>query len=160
MKDVEMKLISELMKDCRRSDRELAKAIGTSQPTVSRVRLKLEKEGLIEYIAIPDVAKFGIGIVAVTFGKRNLGKFPENLQLATDFAKEHPNVIFASDGLGFGYNRIAISIHKTYSDYAKFIQDAKDVWQNMMNIESFIIDTASKGIVQRLSFKQLTKLLE
>jgi DNA-binding Lrp family transcriptional regulator len=32
MKDVELKLISELMKDSRRSDRELAKAIGVSSP--------------------------------------------------------------------------------------------------------------------------------
>ena len=42
LKDVELRLISELIKDSRRSDRELAKAIGVSQPTVSRVRVRLE----------------------------------------------------------------------------------------------------------------------
>jgi DNA-binding Lrp family transcriptional regulator len=36
MKDIELKLISELMLDSRRSDRELAKVLGVSQPTVSR----------------------------------------------------------------------------------------------------------------------------
>ena len=36
VKDTEVKLISELMKDSRRSDRELAKTIGVSQPTISR----------------------------------------------------------------------------------------------------------------------------
>jgi len=58
MKNVEWKLISELMKDSRRSDRELAQAIGVSQPTVSRTIKKLEKEGYIkEYTIIPDFHK-------------------------------------------------------------------------------------------------------
>ena len=55
MKEVELKLISELMKNSRRSDREVAKAIGISQPTVSRTISRLEKEGVIkEYTIIPD----------------------------------------------------------------------------------------------------------
>ena len=54
MKDVELKLISELIKNSRRSDRELAKAIGISQPTVSRIRVRLEKQGLVDYSAVPD----------------------------------------------------------------------------------------------------------
>ena len=45
IKEVEWKLISELMKNSRRSDRELAKTIGVSQPTVSRLIKRLEKEG-------------------------------------------------------------------------------------------------------------------
>jgi DNA-binding Lrp family transcriptional regulator len=32
MKVIELKLVSELMKNSRRNDRELARAIGTSQP--------------------------------------------------------------------------------------------------------------------------------
>ena len=50
MKDVELKLISELMKNSRRSDRELAKTIGVSQPTVSRLIRKLEKNGKFSMI--------------------------------------------------------------------------------------------------------------
>jgi DNA-binding Lrp family transcriptional regulator len=46
MKDIERRLISELMKNSRRSDRELAKALGTSQPTITRG--KLEREGIIK----------------------------------------------------------------------------------------------------------------
>lgn len=44
MKETELKLVSELMKNSRRSDRELARAMGVSQPTVSRMIRKLEKE--------------------------------------------------------------------------------------------------------------------
>ena len=48
MKDVELKLISELMKNSRRSDRELAKTLGVSQPTVSRTLKRLETEGTLK----------------------------------------------------------------------------------------------------------------
>jgi len=47
LKDVELKFISELMKNSRRSDRELARVLGLSQPTVGRMMKKLEKEGII-----------------------------------------------------------------------------------------------------------------
>jgi len=50
IKDVELRLISELMKNSRRSDRELAKAISVSQPTVSRMIKKLESEGTLKNI--------------------------------------------------------------------------------------------------------------
>ncbi len=70
MKDIELKLLSELMKNSRRSDRELAKTIGISQPTVTRVRQKLEKEGVIkEYTTVPDFSKLGFGIMAVMMFK-------------------------------------------------------------------------------------------
>jgi DNA-binding Lrp family transcriptional regulator len=60
LSNVELRLISELMKNSRRSDRELGKVLGISQPTVSRMIKKLEKEGVIkEYNMMPDFAKLG-----------------------------------------------------------------------------------------------------
>ena len=41
LKDVEVRLIAELMKNSNRSDSELAKATGVSQPTVGRIINKL-----------------------------------------------------------------------------------------------------------------------
>lgn len=52
MKEFELKLISELMKNSRRSDRDLAKAIGSSQPTVTRNRHRLEQQGIIKQYTI------------------------------------------------------------------------------------------------------------
>jgi len=40
-------LLLELLKDSKRSDRELARVLGVSQPTVSRMRSRLVKEGMI-----------------------------------------------------------------------------------------------------------------
>lgn len=47
VKSTEMRLISELLKNSRRSDRQLAKALGVSQPTISRLLKKVENECLI-----------------------------------------------------------------------------------------------------------------
>ncbi len=154
MKDIELKLISELIKNSRRSDRELAKAIGISQPTVSRVRSRLEKEGLIEYTAVPNLAKLGFEIIAVTLAKRNCQKHPEyDIQKAKDFAKKNPNIIFGSSGNGLGYDRIGISIHKNYAEYSKFMQESKVYWGDLMSFDSFLISLKSKDVVQPLSLR-------
>jgi DNA-binding Lrp family transcriptional regulator len=53
MKKIELKLLPELLNDSRRSDRDLARSLGTSQPTVTRTRIRLEKEGYLkEYTVI------------------------------------------------------------------------------------------------------------
>ena len=55
MKDTELKVVVELMKNSRRSDRELARAIGMSQPTVTRTRTGLEKRGIIKEYTMVQV---------------------------------------------------------------------------------------------------------
>jgi len=160
VKDIELRLVSELVKNSRRSDRELAKALGVSQPTVSRVRVRLEKQGLIDYSAIPNMAKLGFEIIAVTFGKRNYQKHPDiNLQKAEDFAERHPEIIFGASGSGLGYDRILISIHRSYSDYSKFSQEMRNEWTGIMDTQSFIINLKSKDIVRLLSLKHLAEHL-
>jgi DNA-binding Lrp family transcriptional regulator len=66
LKDAEARLISELMKNTRRSDRELKRLLGISQPTVGRMIRKLKEEGAIkEYKMIPDFSKLGYRITQV-----------------------------------------------------------------------------------------------
>ena len=67
LKEIELRLVSELMRNSRRSDRALAKALGVSQPTISRMISKLEKTGVIrEYTTIPDFGKLGYEIMGIT----------------------------------------------------------------------------------------------
>ena len=157
-----MKLISELVKNSRRSDRELAKALRVSQPTVSRTRVRLEKQGLIDYSAVPNLAKLGFEIIAVTFGQRMFQKHPEiNLKKARDFAERHPSLIFGAAGTGLGYDRIAMSIHRDYSDYSTFLKELRNEWAETMNIkESFIISVKSKDVIQPLSLKHFADHLK
>ena len=161
MKDIELRLISELVKNSRRSDRELAKAIGISQPTVSRIRMRLEKQGLIDYSAVPNLAKLGFEIIAVSLGKRDYKKQPEiNTQKARDFVKRYPNIIFTASGSGLGNDRILISIHRDYSDYSKFVQEAKAEWTGWAKLDSFLISLAGKDVVQPLSLKHFADYLK
>lgn len=162
LKSVELRLISELMKNCRRSDRELAKAIGISQPTVSRVRERLEKEGLIEYCAVPNFVKLGFEIMAITLGKRNYQVVAQenDFQKAVDFVKRHPTVLFCASGSGLSYDETVLSIHKNYADYSRFIQEEKTEWADVTSIESFLVDLKGKGIVQRLSLKNLAESIK
>lgn len=68
MKKTEVKLTSELIVNSRRSDGELAKAVGVSRPAVSRMIKKLEKEGYIrEYTIIPDFQRLIYHLLAFIF---------------------------------------------------------------------------------------------
>lgn len=161
LKDVELRLISELIKDSRRSDRELAKAIGVSQPTVSRVRVRLEKEGMIEYSATPNLAKLGFEILAVVLGRRNYQEHPEiNTQKAKNYVRDHPNILFGASGNGLGCDRMSVSIHRDFSDYSRFVQEIQAEWAGTMDVDSFLINLKGDDVVQHLSFKQLAEWLK
>lgn len=49
-----IRLLREMLKNSKRSDREIAKSLEVSQPTVTRTRARLEKEYLETYTVIPD----------------------------------------------------------------------------------------------------------
>ena len=153
MKETELKLISELMKNSRRSDRDLAKAIGTSQPTVSRMIGKLEKEGVIkEYTMIPDFHKLGFEIMAVIFIKLNhelTTKEREEMYTASREMEKRTHTAFflVMDGIGLNQDVIAVSFHKSYSDYASYIQSAREqaasgmkAYKNAESLTGFLID--------------------
>jgi DNA-binding Lrp family transcriptional regulator len=118
MKKLELKLISELMKNSRRSDRELAKAIGTSQPTVSRLIKKLQKEGCLkEYTVIPDFRKLGYSILAITFLKLKGNIDPNEMDKIRDVVHERMkktpyDIIMLERGKGLGYDGALISLHE------------------------------------------------
>ncbi|MFA5364838.1 MAG: Lrp/AsnC family transcriptional regulator, partial [Candidatus Bathyarchaeia archaeon] len=60
-----LQLLLEYLKDSNRSDGEIANNIGVSQPTVSRMKSKLIKDGVIDHFsAIPDFTKMGYEILA------------------------------------------------------------------------------------------------
>ena len=69
-KDLPQKLLGELLKNSKQSDRELAKTLNVSQPTISRARHKLEKSGMIkDYTIVPDFKKMGFGLLVITLPK-------------------------------------------------------------------------------------------
>ena len=139
-----LRLVSEMLKNSKKSDRELAGILGVSQPTVSRTRARIEKEYIKTYTIIPDFQKLGYQIMAFTLAK--MKAYPEktsveiNMQRCKDWVAKRPNVIFAADGQGFGKDLVIVSFHKDYSGYAEFMRAfAMDLGTILDNFESFLV---------------------
>jgi DNA-binding Lrp family transcriptional regulator len=127
LKPIDYKLLFELMKDSHRSDRQLAKALGVSQPTVTRRRSMLEKSYIDGYTIIPKFGQIGFEIAAFTFLKSKLkqktGKEKdEALKKMKEWYMNQPNVVLVQDGRGMGWDAICISLHQSFSDFAAFIR--------------------------------------
>lgn len=154
---LELALISEMIKNSRRSDRELARAIGASQPTVTRTRRTLEKMGLVkEYTIIPDLKKMGYDLLAFTFMSFAESK-PELFDEARGWIKKQPSVIYANNGVGQGMNSMMLSLHKNYTSYTNLMTELKRDWQpNLTNLQSFIVPLDREDLTIRdFSFRHL-----
>lgn len=152
LKDTELKLLSELMKNSRRSDRELAKAIGVSQPTVSRLLKRLEKSGFIQaYTIIPDFSKIGFQIMAFTFARLRSPISPKELEEAREGVRELLNkekspAILGMSGMGFNADRVLLTLHEDYaafSDFQSFIK--KQPLVEVDGIRNFLVNLNDKN---------------
>jgi DNA-binding Lrp family transcriptional regulator len=152
MKEEKMtKLLRELLKDSRRSDRELARAIGASQPTVTRNR-RLLADYIRSYTIVPEFEKIGYEILAITFAKAKTyeqEKVKEKLALAKKWVMDHPNILFASDGEGLGKDAAMVSVHKNYSKYADFMRDYTVRFADFVtDVQSFVVSLKT-GILMK-----------
>ena len=167
LRDIEVRIISELMKNSRRSDRELAHAIGTSQPTVSRVIKRLEKEGIIkEYTMIPDFKRLGYQMMGVTFiGVKESLKKDESAELrkaVEDIEKKDPYAsLMAVDGIGLGKNRMFITLYRNYARYAQSMQLTKRLpYVNAEEMESFLVDLNNEDNYRLLTLKEAARNIQ
>jgi DNA-binding Lrp family transcriptional regulator len=147
MKDLEMRLVSELMKNSRRSDRELAKVLGTSQPTVSRMIQRLQKEGKVKaYSMIPDFAKLGFSVMAITFIKTGTNMPPDVADALVKAVREverkrGSKIIMHIRGMSMGYNVMTVSVHESYSAYVEAIKEVREAAsQRFEGVETFLAD--------------------
>ena len=153
-----MKLLMELLKDSKRSDREIAKIMGVSQPTISRMRERLTENGIIqEFTVIPDFTKMGFQIMAISSFKYNVAKDIEGL---TKLMMTRPNVIFSSIAEGMGKNGIIISFHKSYPDFSNFISNLRAEGNDIIDDLDSMLISLENQIVKPLSLKYLAELEE
>ena len=160
LKDVEKKLIAELMRNSRRSDRELSKVIGVSQPTVSRIVKRLEKEGLIrEFTMIPDFQKLGYELVALTFVKLDKTLTQEEIEKAREATRERLKqtrfpIIMLERGMGLGYDAVLVSLYENYTNYTEHMNMLRTFpFLELAHMESFIISLDEKIRYRPLTLK-------
>ena len=159
MKRIENKLLFELVKNSKKSDRELAKVLGVSQPTVTRTRRRLEKEAKIrEYTAIPDWAMMGYEIVAFTFV--SISGDAELSKRAQEWTEKSREIVFASGGEGLGMNGVMVSLHKDYTSFLDFISGFRREWADFLKeTSSFVVSLKTKEplMAKPFSFKYLAE---
>ena len=149
LKPIDYKILFELMKDSHRSDRQLAKALGVSQPTVTRRRAMLEENFIEGYTVIPKFGQIGFEIASITFLKSKLkyqsGEDKERaLQKMKEWYMKQTNVIMVLEGRGMGYDAACISLHENFANFAEFIR-AQDSELSEWIIESQTFNADLKG---------------
>ena len=167
MKDLELELISELMKNSRRSDRELAKVLRVSQPTVSRTMDRIKKRGLIrEFTIVPDFQKLGYQLVAFTLVRTKSGLSAEELEKARQISlrdmreKSPPEIVLFERGLGGGYTSIIVSFHHNYTEYARLKERMKEYpFLDHGATMSFLMDLNDNVHYRYFTFSTLAKHL-
>ena len=151
------KLLHELLKNSKQSDRDIAKALDVSQPTITRARRKLERNGMIQdYTIVPNFRQMGFEILALTFVKmRSEILTPEAMKEAKEYAHKFPNAIFASTGEGLGMTGVIISFHKDYTDYHQKLNLLRVDWKDLtVDIQSFIV-SLKEGEFKKFSLTYL-----
>jgi len=152
------KILHELIKNSSRSDHEIAKVIGVSQPTVTRLRNQLEKEGTVrEYTIIPDLTKMGYSIMAIFCIKYKAHKKEQVKKMSKAAVIDQGSVLFASRAQGMGKNAISISLFKNYKEYADYINDLGSKWDDVVEDWSSMLVDLKGQILKPFSLKYLVE---
>jgi len=167
LKRIELRLVAELMKNSRKSDRELAKLakiLGISQPTVTRIRNKLEREGVIrEYTAIPDFSKLGYEILAIILAlSKSLDKnqAEKARKILLEDAKDKV-FIMVERGIGSGFDGVIVSLHRDYTSFQQLMTWLRQL--DFLEIEKtqfFLVDLNETVRYRPLTLSAIAKHIE
>ena len=152
----------ELIKNSKRSDRDLAKTLGVSQPTITRMRKKLEQKMISEYTVIPNWEELGYEIMALTFvGVKPTYQKEAEARKVEKWMMNQPNVVFAADGQGMGMSAVVISFHRNYTDFLKFLTETRTEWAKYLtDIQTFIVTVKGGLVLKPFSLKYLAESKE
>ncbi len=155
MKERAKQLLLELIKNSKRSDREIAKVMKVSQPTITRTRKRLEKKAIANYTVVPDFPMLGYEILALTLIS-STGAKSDAVEKAKEWTMKHPNIIFASQGEGMNMTGAMISLHKSFEEYSKFMLELRKDWSGILrDVQTFMVSFEGSVIIKPLSLTYL-----
>jgi DNA-binding Lrp family transcriptional regulator len=153
-----VRLLWELIKNSKQSDRDLAKTLGTSQPTVTRLRKVLEREAISQYTLIPNFSYLSLDLIAFTF-VRSKELVQPLIEKGGKWTQDQPNVVFASTGQGVGADALIVSIHKDYADYVKFFQNFRTDWGEFLtDFKTFFISLRGSFMMKPFTFNSVVEI--
>jgi DNA-binding Lrp family transcriptional regulator len=159
-----MALFGELLQDSSRSDRELGRVLGVSQPTVSRLKKLLVEKGFIRaFTVMPNFFELGYELMALTFVRRRarLGSAEEQqkgYEMGKRWMDEQPNVVFSAFCRGMDVDAFMISLHKSYSEFEQFMmKHNKKLGYRLKDVKNVLVSLAEDQIVKDLDFRYLVE---
>ncbi len=157
LKSIDYKLLFELMKDSHRSDRQLAKALGVSQPTVTRRRAMLEENYLEGYTVVPKFFEIGFQIAALTFfkSKKKKLKEEESIKKLKEWYMKQSGVVLVMEGLGMGWDSACFSFHENYTDFTEFVKSLESEWDRIIESQTFIVNFSTDTVYKPFNMKYL-----
>ncbi|MCK4808345.1 MAG: Lrp/AsnC family transcriptional regulator [Candidatus Aenigmarchaeota archaeon] len=141
LKKKEKDVLLKLVENGRKTDKQIAKELNTTQPTVTRIRQKLERENyILKYYASPAFKKIGMNIIVITIMQWTDYSKAEELKNFIKDIKANNNVICFARGNGLsGRTAFFVSAHKDMKSYEDFVVDIKSRWSKYIReIDQFI----------------------
>lgn len=153
LKTREREVFFELLKDGRKPDKAIAKKIGTTQPTVTRTRHKLEKDGYIQaYYARPSFTLCDLNVFVITFFRWKDYSQQEPLKNIIKDLRASTKIIAFGRGNGLGgRTAFVLSAHSNLKDYEDFLVGVKAKWGQYIDLfDQFI--SSSENIFKQFRF--------
>ena len=136
----------QLLEDGRMSDQEIARKIGTSRPSVARIRQKLESKGYIKsYLARPSFDKMGLKVISIIFFRWKDFSKTEDLDKVSEHINKLPEVtsLFRGEGLG-GKTHAIVSTHISLEEHQQFLNNLRNQWKDgVEDVEVFLTSTST-----------------
>jgi len=160
MKEKMKQLLFELIKNSKNSDRNIAKILGVSQPTVTRTRKKLEEKTIVEYTVTPNLTELGYELMAVTFVSiKGSVVSEERKETLEKWMMEQPNIVFACDGNGMGMNAMMVSVHKDYTGFLGLVMKLRTEWSETLGeVKTFVSSIKGGVVLKPYSLKYLERV--
>jgi len=139
------------------SDAEISKKTGISKPTCSRLRKKLEKNLIEEYIPIIPLDRAGIDIFVVLMLKWNRFNDDKLTRETYEAWENDPRVVFLANGQGNPYSTIMFLGFRNINEYHEYFSGfQKKHDHNVSNLNSMIFP--SKEVI-KMDFTEILKFV-
>jgi DNA-binding Lrp family transcriptional regulator len=152
----EKKFLISLLNGGNKTDVEIAKKTGINKSTCSRIRKKLEKDLITDYIPIIELDKVGIDVFVVLMFKWKAFDNEELTKKVFTELKEDPHVIFLASGEGSSQFSTVMFLGFTdieqYHEYFKQFRKKYD--KHTDNVSSLLLPSRE---VIKTDFTQIIK---
>ena len=120
----------------------------------------LVKDGVIkEFTVIPDFVTLGYEIMAIScVNKKQV--ITEPTEKMMKWMKNYPNIVFVAKSEGMGKNGLMISLHKNYTEYAKFVTENLQYWGDELEDYGSMLVSLKGLIVKPFSLAYLAEIVK